>query len=316
MNDLKLMVTLWPSFPHFGRFACDERLIGIRMNSAMISNPELEAELLRLPSFAPKVPLYFDIKARQPRVVAVHRNHVSLHITVNHPISVALPTVVLFKAGADWAVLREITEEGRRLIFDGGPQYTVDPGESFHIRDASFNLDYTGFTESELQKIEQVRTFGFDKYFLSYVECQRDVDMFLDLVGTDVEVYLKIETKRGLQYVAEEFQKRPNLRLVAARGDLYVEIDRPHDILSATKLIIEKDPEACVASRLLLSVIPEPVPSCADFSELAWLYDIGYRTMMLCDELCLKEELLATAMNVFESFRGVYTRAQPFSVAN
>ncbi len=38
---------------------------------------------------------------------------------------------------------------------------------------------------------------------------------------------------------------------MAARGDLYVEINTPHDILNATKLIIEKDPEAIVGSRML-----------------------------------------------------------------
>src|SRR3989344_9415457 len=143
-----------------------------------------------------------------------------------------------------------------------------------------------------------------------------------------------------MEFVANEFKKRDNLSLIAARGDLYLELDRPHQILEALRLIIEKDPEACAASRLMLSTLgnsnltvnnlrrraerdpagvlsakevltfieegeSDPVPSCADFSELAWLYDIGYRRMMLCDELCLKEELLSVAVNVFESFRDV-----------
>ena len=114
--------------------------------------------------------------------------------------------------------------------------------------------------------------------------------------------------------MAQDFRKRPNVHLVAARGDLFVEVNRPHDILAATKLILEKDPEACVASRLLLSVVGPPpdftpkVPSAADFSELAWLYDLGYRHMMLCDELCLRGPLLATAVNAFDSFNQVYTK--------
>ena len=58
--------------------------------------------------------------------------------------------------------------------------------------------------------------------------------------------------------------------------------------------------------ELLLSVITDPVPSCADFHELAWLYDIGYRNMMLCDELCLKDNLLTRAVNVFQSFNIKY----------
>ena len=121
-----------------------------------------------------------------------------------------------------------------------------------------------------------------------------------------MEIMLKIETVKGLEFVARDFVKEPGLTLVAARGDLYVEIGRPHEIMKALKLIIGKDPEAVAASRLLLSVIAEPVPACADFCELAWLYDIGYRQMMLCDELCLKEALLAPAVNAFESFCAEY----------
>lgn len=134
---------------------------------------------------------------------------------------------------------------------------------------------------------------------------------FLELVGKDAEVWLKIENKRGLEFVIGKFTKQPNLKLVAARGDLYVEIDRPHQILSALKMIIEKDPEACVGSRILLSVVHEPIPSCADFTELAWLYDIGYRNMLLCDELCLKGDLLATAVNAFGSFAAEYVKNVP-----
>lgn len=52
------------------------------------------------------------------------------------------------------------------------------------------------------------------------------------------------------------------------------------------------------------------VPACADFSDLAWLYDIGYREMMLCDEICLKDVLLSAAVNTFHAFRLSY-RKQP-----
>jgi hypothetical protein len=138
-----------------------------------------------------------------------------------------------------------------------------------------------------------------------------DVDEFLELVGKDAEVWLKIESKKGLAYVATEFKKRENLVLVAARGDMYVELEKPHEIMDALRLVIDNDPEACVGSRIFLSVVHEPVPSCADFLELAWLHDIGYRRMMLCDELCLKGDLLATAINAFEHFRRNYDGRPP-----
>ena len=71
-------------------------------------------------------------------------------------------------------------------------------------------------------------------------------------------------------------------------------------------MIVEKDPDAYVGSRILLSVIHSPIPSCADLSDLAWLYEIGYRRMLLCDELCLDGDLLARAVNVYDSFMEDY----------
>lgn len=109
-------------------------------------------------------------------------------------------------------------------------------------------------------------------------------------------------------WLAEEFRKSPGVSLMAARGDLYVEIDKPHRIAEALRLIIGKDPEASVGSRILLSVVHAPVPSCADFLEIAWLADAGYRRMMLCDEICLKEHLLAVAVDAFDQFRADYGR--------
>ena len=307
-TGLKLMATLWPSFPHFGRFANDERISGVRLNSAMMSNPELEKELESIRVMKPEVPLYFDIKGRQLRVEKVHFNKKFLDITLNHAIKAHTPTVVLFKAGADSALLEKITEDGRRLIFRGGPEYQVRAGESLHIRHPSLEVLGEVFTETEKSKIKKVREFGFTRYFLSYVESQKEVDEFLELVGRDSEVQLKIENKKGLEFVVGKFQKKPNLFLVAARGDMYVEIDKPHKIMDALKLIIGKDPEACVGSRIMLSIARSPVPECHDFLELAWLYDIGYRNMMLCDEICLKENLLGRAVGAFDSFRQEYAK--------
>lgn len=328
-REMDILVTLLPSFPHFPRFAADMRLAGIRLNSAMLTNIDVDQELTLIPKEQP-VPLYFDIKGRQLRVTEVHENPDFLDISLNHPISVRTPTPVLFKGGEDHVPLVEISPDGYRLKFHGGPQYVVKVGESLHIRDKSLEVGGDQFVPQELEKIEQVKGAGIVRWFLSYVESQRDVDEFLELVGKDAEVWLKIESKRGLQYVAREFKKRDNLILVAAKGDMYVELDRPDQILQAQKLIIAKDPKANAGSRMMLSVVnkvpeivddpatggkrivwkilPNPVPSNADFEQLAWLYDIGYRSFMLCDELCLREELLVPATNALCAFKDRYAR--------
>jgi len=286
-----LLATLWPSFPHYERFVQDDRLSGIRLNSAMMSNPELDHELkvIEEQKKIQKVDLYFDVKARQPRVIEVIPNDDHLDLRLNHAVEVATPSVVIFKGGADHAMLDHLEEGGQRLVFQGGPRYKVKAGESLYLRDPNLRILGDLFIPEEKLKIEKCRKAGFKQWFLSYVEEERDIDQFLELAGKDSEVWLKIE--------------RDNLVLVAARGDLYVEIDRPHRIAQALRLIVDKDPKACVASRLLLSIVEGPVPSCADFLELQWLHDVGYRRMMLCDELCLRGELLGTAVNAFGEFR-------------
>lgn len=316
-NDIDLHVTLWPNFPHFRRFAQDGRLAGIRLNSAMISQAELDRELAAFADAGVAVPLHFDIKGRQLRVTEVLPDETRLDIRLNHPIKVRTPTPVLFKAGADDALLERVEEDGHRLVFRGGPRFLVRPGESLHIRHPSLEVGGSQFTDAELAKIAAVRAAGCTRWYLSYVESARDVDEFLDLVGRDADVSLKIESKKGLAYAANEFTKADNLRLVAARGDLYVELDRPHHVMDALRLVIEKDADAMVGSRILLSMIPPPprdddsealVPSCADFLELGWLFDAGYRSMLLCDELCLRQKLLAGAVAAFDAFRTSYVR--------
>lgn len=309
---LEYHVTLCPSFPHFPRFVRDGRLAGIRINSASLSNEEVIAELHSATSVGAGalVPLWFDVKGRQLRITEVLHNQTHVDIRLNHPIHVDTPTPVLFKAGAESGLLIEVTENGRRLIFaDGrtfGPMSEVKPGDSLHIRDKSLVVYGEQFVTAELEKIATVKAAEFSRFFLSYVQCQRDVDEFRELVGRDSQVYLKIEDPKGLQYVATEFRKTPNVALVAARGDMYVELEKPHDILSALRLIAERDPEAMVGSRIMLSMVHGEVPSCADFTEIAWLYDIGYRRMLLCDELCMHEPLLSRAMGAMEAFRQSY----------
>ncbi len=307
----ELMVTMCPSFSHFNRFANDQRVNGVRFNSAMITLPELDKELALLKNRPPKAPVYYDVKGRQMRILNVETVDGNLVLTINHPIHVVTPTVVLFKAGADVGMLDRIIEvDGvQKLVFDGGPTYKLVAGESLHIRDASFkNLrgstkEDNVYTELERKKIAKVKEAGINRFFLSYVENQYDVDLFREMVGKDAEVWLKIESVAGLRYVNTEFKKEDNLVLVAARGDMFVELEQPHHIIQGLKDIINKDPKASVGSRLLLSIVQTPVPSCADLLEIAWLHDIGYRRMMLCDELCLKENMLGAAVACFEGIK-------------
>ncbi len=309
-KSLKLSVTLCPSFPHFAQFARDSRIEFVRLNSAQVSLFELETELAIFEKTKNTCPMYFDVKARQPRISKVTTFKDHYEIELNHPIQAQTPTPILFKAGVESALLMSIEDEGRRLVLSPyePAESMIYEGESVHIRHPSYKMLGPVFTEVEKAKIERVRKAGFKKYFLSYVEAQSDIDEFFELVGADSEVMLKIETEAGLRYALTQFKKKPNLTLVNARGDLYVEINRPARMPRITKELLAADPEGVVGSRILLSTIHKTVADCVDFSELAWLYDIGYRNMMLCDEMCTKEVLLSRAMSAFDEFRRDYVK--------
>lgn len=79
----------------------------------------------------------------------------------------------------------------------------------------------------------------------------------------------------------------------------------PPEKLRALKAIHDhvKDPWLL---DLVARIFHDPTPSCADFSELAWLAEIGYRRFLLCDELCLQKDLLNTAINAFRAFEHEY----------
>ena len=308
---MELHVTLWPSFPHFEESAFDDRLAGIRLNSAMMSGAELDSEIQTIQNLTRNspwkpVPLWFDIKGRQLRVTAVQASKTHLELDLNHPIEVETPTVVLFKAGADRALLKEVKNK-THLIFEGGPTYNVKAGESLHIRHPSLKVLGPPFCDAELLKIRKVVDAGFQRYYLSYTEGQEEIDELRKFIGPDADLILKIENQKGLDFIqSRKFKLGKNTKLAAARGDLFVELNMPHDILNAVKTILKADPAAMVGSRLLLSMIHSPVPECNDLSDLAWLADIGYSHFLLCDELCLKGELLRRAINLFDAFRKDY----------
>ena len=305
-KSANLHVTLWPDFPHLKRFSADPRIQGIRLNSAMMAaaeiNEDFGSQVLKS-----KCPLWFDVKGMQLRIREVVCDTTCDHLEfiLNRPIKCKTPCPVWFKGGEDCGKLIEI-RNGKHLIFEGGPKYEVRAGESIHIRNPELVVSGPTFLDYEKEKIDKIKSLGFTNYYLSYVYDNRHIDEFRELIGKDAKINLKIENKAGLEFI-ESYRQQENTNLVAARGDLFVEINRPHEIMKACKSILKKDPNAFVGSRMLLSLVNgKGEPSCADLAELAWLYDIGYRNFLLCDELCLKEELLGAAINVFDFFRKDY----------
>jgi hypothetical protein len=302
MNNLELHVTLWPSFDHFDGTVKDSRVDGMRLNGP-ITFPlqRIIDDFKRIPpGYSDK--LHFDIKARQLRVIRAFPYKDHLELKVSHKIDVpTLPATVLFKDGTDYANLVDVKDN--MLIFNGGPKMQVLPCEPVYLRPPNFTIKDKIISPYEIERIKIAKANGIDNFMLSYVESPDDIAELRDYVGKDAHITAKIESRKGLIYVANEFVKKDNLSLMLARGDLYVEVNMPHEIINATRMVIEKDPEAMVGSRILHSLRTYSNPECSDFSELAWLSDLGYKKYLLCDELCLKPELLSKSINIFNAFR-------------
>jgi pyruvate kinase len=132
---------------------------------------------------------------------------------------------------------------------------------------------------------------------LSFVESDADVAE-LRRLDSKAEIVAKIESVKGLDYCRN---RREKARLMAARGDLYIEVRRPHHIVKALQDIIAADADAIAASRVLDSMAESPEPSCADITDVACLRMLGYKTMMLGDEVCLQRDSVVGALNLLEA---------------
>lgn len=318
MPEIEIMATLWPEMDHYRYFARDSRIKGIRLNTAKASVETIAALTKQALDGSFGTPLYFDVKGRQLRVEHVDPCEDHLELDLNHPIAVDTPCVVLFKGGTDAALLDRVVD-GKRLIFRGGPHYMVTPGDSLNIREPSLKVHGDLFTPKQLTFLEVAKSAGITRFMLSYAKTVKEMRELQNIVGKECEVIAKIEDQAGVDFAEKafapfgEFGKHykfhsPSERfgILTARGDLFVELDKPHQILAATRALIRLDKRAILGSRILLSVTEEEVPSCADLHEIAWLLDVGYRRFMFCDGLCLNKEALDRAVNILETVAREY----------
>lgn len=314
MSKIEIMATLWPDMPHYKYFMRHPLISGVRLNTAMADETLLAKEMEQAVAESCGTPLYFDVKGRQLRITKVYNVDGNLELDINHPIEVETPTTVLFKAGADRALLKEV-KNGDHLVFEGGPQYALRPGESLNIRSPSLKVLGDLFTSQQLRFLDIAMESGIRRYMLSYATSGEEIEELRKIVGPR-EVIAKIESPAGLKW-AETYKLPDNVHYLTARGDLFVEVERPHHILSATRKLIEKDSKAIVGSRILLSLSPhkdpntgkvveETVPSCSDINEIAWLLECGYKRFMFCDGLCLNKNALDRAINVLDAIAKDY----------
>jgi pyruvate kinase len=88
---------------------------------------------------------------------------------------------------------------------------------------------------------------------------------------------------------------------MAARGDLYVENDRPDEIIDACEEIIAADPTAVMASRVFESLKDlDNLPKCQDITDVYCGMKMGYKVFMVGDDVCTNEGSVRSAIGLFE----------------
>ncbi|MEM7346164.1 MAG: pyruvate kinase [Chloroflexota bacterium] len=294
---INAIVTAPPYAPFLDEVARHPLVRGFRLNTVMPLRGGPQEALERLRAFGK--PLWVDLKGRQLRVVgAAIPPYTEVHLS--HAIQVKTPVEAFFSDGNE--VVRVAAVDGNRLILEDGPRRLIGPGESVNIVHPSLKIQGT-LTETDRAYLHAMKSLGLKQVMLSYVESPTDIEEVRNILP-DAEIIAKIETERGLGY-ARRYAARHG-RLMAGRGDLYVEVLQPHRIITALRDIITADPQAIVASRIFESLARHPVPSNADLGDVAFLISLGYRTFMIGDAVSLQRDTVLEALNLLEAIAGEF----------
>lgn len=294
------IVTVPPHATFLDEVAAHPIVSGLRLNTVMPIKGARTDALRRLAALGP--PLWVDLKGRQLRVT-----HAAVppftEVRVSHTIRVRTPCDAFFSDGREHARILEV--DGDRLILEDSPRRVVGPGESVNVIDPTLEIDGT-LTATDRDYLAAMKEIGLSRVMLSFVERTDDVEEVATLLP-GATIALKIESARGIE-LARRHGARLG-RLVCARGDLYVEVLRPHAIVRATRELLDLDPDAIVASRIFPSLSRGPVPDCPDVNDVGFLLAIGYRTFMLGDEVCQRRDSVLAALELLWSLASDWGRA-------
>jgi len=295
-----VIVTVPPHATFVDEVARHPRVTGLRLNTVMPVKGTLEEVLGRLKDVVLPLgkALFVDLKGRQLRVKEAAVPPFTA-VRLSHRIRLKTPAWAVFGSGRERARVLEV--DGDRLILEDGPRRVLGPGESVNIPDPSLEVDGV-LTDRDAEYLAAMGAVGLDDVMLSFVESDADVAAVTALLPS-ARVTAKVESQRGLAWARE---RGPALvkeggRLMAARGDLYTEVRRPHEVLRAVRDLLKADPATIVASRICDSLAWGLEPSCPDISDVAWLLSAGARSLMLGDEVCLKRDSVLSAINLVDA---------------
>lgn len=309
VEKIAVIASLPPRVEHRSLIINHPLINELRFNTCIPVYEKPKEVLSRLKKECGDKKLWIDIKSRQLRLTEFAYLPYA-YVTLNHSIRVDIPCTIVFKD-----CIAKIIDviDGKKLILEDRPLRVVGAGEAVSILDPSLVIDGL-FTESDLAYLEAARALGLTCFMLSFVEKQSDIESLKSFCDV-TEVVAKIESRRGIGFVKNEFRSCENtVRLMAARDDLLINLnENPWEILVAMRTIIKSDPNAILASKIFASLETENIISMGDISDLGLAWNLGYRTLMLSDKFGYKKDAFVRAMQEFERFKtliaGSYSHA-------
>lgn len=295
------IVTMPPYAPYMAEVLRHSIVSGIRLNTVMPVKDSLEDVLKRLSDEAAThgKELWVDLKARQLRVTT-YAVPPFTEIELSHRISVDSGVKAYFSDGKESATVAAVN--GSKLIMLEGPKRVVGPGEAVNIPHHSLRIE-GNLTDTDKRYIEAAVKIGLHNYMLSFVESQNDVEE-LKKLDSAARVVAKIESRKSLDYVANEW--KGEARLMAARGDLFIELQMPHHIIPALEAILAKDKTAIAASRIFPSLAYSLEPASQDIGDADNLLRMGYRTLMFGDDICMQRDSIISGLNLLKAMAARY----------
>jgi len=293
-----IIASLSPYAHHIDDIIKHPLVDSLRFNTSLPVK-ESKAEVVKfLKKKCRKKELWLDLKTRQLRITNITYFPYT-KITLNHSIKVKIPFKIYF--GETNAQAVDI-ENNNVIVLAKQPDVIPEIGESINILDPSLVVDHY-LTPNDLQYIEAAKKNDLHTFLLSFVEQENDLQ---EMVSHDPQAMIiaKIESQKGLSFVKKNFPIHyQKIRLMAARNDLFVHMGaKKIEIITALRIIIKKDPQSIVASRILPSLEKQEDVKLSELSDLLLLKILGYKHFLLNDSLCIRKEVFDQVMNLWYEF--------------
>ena len=146
-------------------------------------------------------------------------------------------------------------------------------------------LTTSGLTEKDIEDLKFVAKEGVDYVAVSFVQTAEDIEKAREIVGEDVKIIAKIETKFALDEIDSIITASDAIMI--ARGDLGIEIPIEKVPYVQKELIRQAEEHgkgAIVATQMLMSMTENKQPTRAEVSDIANAVWDGADTVMLSDE--------------------------------